>query len=80
VFSRLASTASVVGADSYANFFDQLLSPAEVEPLVAGYAQRLACRPPRASSVPDWPNSPDPVPSRKVGTAPTRLARIAVYV
>lgn len=46
VFSYLAAELrsgdiAVVGADSYANFFDQLLSPAEVEPLIAGYCAEV---------------------------------------
>ncbi len=46
VFSYLAGELrsgdiAVVGADSYANFFDQLLSPAEVEPLIAGYCAEV---------------------------------------
>lgn len=46
VFSNLAAELrsgdiAVVGADSYSNFFDQLLSPAEVEPLIAGYCAEV---------------------------------------
>ncbi|MGH9152297.1 MAG: Tn3 family transposase [Acidimicrobiales bacterium] len=46
VFSYLAAELrsgdiAVVGADSYANFFNQLLSPAEVEPLIAGYCAEV---------------------------------------
>ncbi len=46
VFSYLAAElrsgdVAVIGADSYANFFDQLLSPAEVEPLIAGYCAEV---------------------------------------
>lgn len=46
VFSYLASELrtgdiAVVGADSYANFFDQLLSPDEVEPLIADYCSEV---------------------------------------
>jgi hypothetical protein len=32
---------AVVGADPYANFFDQPLGPAEVEPLIAGYCPEV---------------------------------------
>ncbi len=46
VFSYLAAELrtgdiAVVGADSYANFFDQLLGPAEVQPFMAGYCAEV---------------------------------------
>lgn len=46
VFSYLAAELrsgdiAVVGADSYSNFLDQLLSPAEIEPLIAGYCAEV---------------------------------------
>jgi TnpA family transposase len=46
VFSYLAAELrsgdiAVVGADSYANFFDQLLSSEEVEPRIAGYCAEV---------------------------------------
>lgn len=46
VFSYLAGELrtgdiAVVDADSYANFFDQLLSPDEVEPLIADYCDEV---------------------------------------
>jgi TnpA family transposase len=46
VFSYLASELrtgdiAVIGADSYANFFDQLLSQDETEPLIADYCEEV---------------------------------------
>ncbi len=46
VFSYLAGELrtgdiAVIGADSYANFFDQLLSPAEVEPMIVDYCTEV---------------------------------------
>ncbi|WP_235965573.1 DUF4158 domain-containing protein [Micromonospora rubida] len=55
VFSYLASELrsgdmAVVGSESYANFTDQLLSPAECEPLMAEYCREAGLPPDAASA------------------------------
>jgi hypothetical protein len=75
VFTYLATElrtgdVAVEGADSYANWSEQLISPARAAELLPGSAPRSACRAPRRSSArpcrANWPPSaPRPMPATR---------------